>query len=188
MRCIRAQHNNSRYTINMLQLSNMLLNRPVLSLRTGSAVAMAVGPIINPNNLKIEGFYCRDSFNKKQELILLEQDIRDILPQGFVVNDHDVLVTPDELVRLHDVMTLNFTLIGKPVITNGKDRIGKVNDFATEIDSMTIQKLYVTRSMLKSLTNGELGIDRTQIIEITPKHIVINDPLQGVRVRAGAMA
>jgi len=172
----------------MLQLSNMLLNRPVLSLRTGTPVANAVAPIINPNNLKIEGFYCQDSFNKKMQLILLEQDIRDILPQGLVINDHDVLVDPSELVRLQGVIQLNFVLIGKPVITTDKNRIGKVNDFATDINSMFIQKLYVTRSMIKSLTTGELGVDRTQIVEITPKHIVINNLLQGVPVHANAVA
>ena len=72
----------------MLQLSNSLLNKSVLSLRTGTPVATILSAIINPNNLKIEGFYCQDRFDKK-ELIMLYQDIREILPQGYVVNDHD---------------------------------------------------------------------------------------------------
>lgn len=172
----------------MLQLSNMLINRPVLSLRTGTQVALAVSPIINPNNLKIEGFYCQDSFNRKQVLVLVEQDIRDILPQGIVINDYDVLTAPEELVRLHDILNLDFTLIGKPVVTVDKGRIGKVGDFATDVDSMFIQKLYVTRSMLKSLAGGELGVDRSQIVEITRKQIVISNPLKGVPMRANAVA
>ncbi len=171
-----------------MQLSNMLLNRPVLSLRTGTPVALAVAPIINPNNLKIEGFYCRDNRNRKMELVLLEQDIRDILPQGLVINDYDVLVDPSELVRLQDIIGINFALLGKLVVTSEKSKLGKVSDFATDIDSMFIQKLYVTRSMIKSLTNGELSVDRSQIVEITPKQIVVNNPLQGLRVHAGAVA
>ncbi len=172
----------------MLQLSNMLINRPVLSLRTGTQVALAVSPIINPNNLKVEGFYCQDSFNRKQVLVLVEQDIRDILPQGIVINDYDVLTAPEELVRLRDVLSLDFTLIGKPVVTVDKSRMGKVGDFATDVDSMFIQKLYVTRSMLKSLAGGELGVDRSQIVEITRKQIVISNPLKGVPMRANAVA
>src|SRR5579862_3565554 len=100
-----------RYTKGMLQLSNTIVNRPVLSLRTGTTIATALSPVINPNNLKIEGFYCEDV--RKQQLILLPQDIRDIIPQGIVVNDEDVLSEPDELVRLKDVLALNFVLIGK---------------------------------------------------------------------------
>ena len=82
----------------MLQLSSALANKAVMSLRTGTAVATIGQPIINPNNLKIEGFYCEDIFSRSQ-LVLLHQDIREILPQGFVVDDVDVLVPPAELVR-----------------------------------------------------------------------------------------
>jgi hypothetical protein len=100
----------------MLQLSESLLNRPVMSLRTGQQVAIAVEPIINPNNLKIEGFYCTDRFDHK-ELILLYQDIRDNIPQGFVVDDHDVLADPEELVRLKDTMFSRVLLVGTSVLT-----------------------------------------------------------------------
>lgn len=163
------------------------MGRPVLSLRTGGMVATAVAPIINPNNLKIEGFYCQDS-KDHQQLILVEQDIRDVIPQGIVVNDHDVLVEPDELVRLKKVIDLNFELLGKQVVTVNKEKIGKVSDYATDISSMFIQKLYVSQSLLKSFSGGNLGIDRTQIVEITSRKVVINDLHGRVPARANAMA
>jgi len=177
----------SRYTISMLQLSESLLNKPVMSLRTGQPVATAIEPIINPNNLKVEGFYCTDRFNK-EELILLCQDIRDIIAQGFVVNDHDVLVSPQDLVRLKDILSIGFTLIGKPVVTVSKQRLGKVSDYATDMDSMYIQKIYVSQNMFKSLTGGNLGVDRTQINEITDKRIIINEILKGKPAPAGVPA
>lgn len=158
----------------MLQLSASLLNKAVLSLRTGTAVANIIGPIINPDNLKIEGFYCEDRFDKKR-LVLLSQDIRDILAKGYVVNDFDVLVEAKELVRLQKVMEINFELIGKQVVTVDKEKVGKVSDYATETGSMFIQKIYVSRSLIKSFTGGSLSIDRTQINEITPKRIIINE-------------
>jgi sporulation protein YlmC with PRC-barrel domain len=158
----------------MLQLSATLLKKSVLSLRTGSPIATITGLIINPDNLKIEGFYCEDRFNK-QRLVLLCQDIRDTLPQGYVVDDHDVLTEPDELVRLQKVMQMSFTLIGKPVLTVGGEKLGKVSDYAAETGSMYIQKIYVSQSILKSFTGGSLSIDRSQINEITPKRIIVND-------------
>jgi sporulation protein YlmC with PRC-barrel domain len=169
----------------MLQLSANLLNKSVLSLRTGTPIASIIGPIINPNNLKIEGFYCEDRFDKR-ELILLYQDIRDMLAQGYVVNDHDVLVEADELVRLKDVLALNFQLIGKPVVTVSKEKVGKVSDYATETETMFVQKIYVSQSLLKSFTGGSLSIDRTQINEITPKQIIINDLLKNAPAAAPA--
>lgn len=171
----------------MLQLSNTLINRPVLSLRTGTVVATAISPIINPNNLKIEGFYCDDRFNKER-LVLLYQDIRDLISQGFVINDHDVLSDPGELVRLKDILDLNFDLIGKPVETVSKVKIGKVTDYATEITTMYVQKLYVSQPIYKSLTGGNLGVDRTQINEITNRRIIINDLHGNVPAHASAVA
>ena len=171
----------------MLQLSESLINQPVLSLRASAPVAKTLQPIINPNNLKIEGFYVQDNRDKRQ-LVMLDQDIRDIIAQGFVVNDHDVLVEPAELVRLQDIMRLEFTLIGKQVVTDSKQKIGKVTDFATDTTSMFVQKIYVSQSLFKSFSGGNLGIDRTQIVEITSTTIVVNDLHGTMPLRAGAVA
>src|SRR3989344_8864529 len=167
----------------MLRLSTSLINQPVLSLRTGGQVAITQRAIINPNNLKIEGFFCLDSIEKKQ-LILLYQDMRDVIAKGIVVNDHEVLVGQEHLVRLKDIIAINFELFGKPVITVGKTKLGKVSEFAAETETMYVQKLYVSQSILKSLTGGSLSVDRSQITEITNKKIVIQDILQGTAAEA----
>ncbi len=171
----------------MLQLSSSLLKKSVLSLRTGTPIATITSAIINPNNLKIEGFYCEDKFSK-DHLILLYQDIRDILPQGFVVNDHDVLVEPEDLVRLKDILDLEFDLINKQVVTIDKQKVGKVSDYATETTTMFVQKIYVSRSILKSLSTGTLSVDRSQINEITPNRIIINELLNKSAEPAAATA
>lgn len=176
-----------RYTINMLLLSNALLNKQVLSLRTGTPIAQIMGPIINPDNLKIEGFYCDDRFEKKQ-LVLLYQDIREILTKGYVVNDHDALTDPDELVRLKKVIDIDFALIGKQVVTTDKKKVGKVTDYATETETMYIQKIYVGQSIVKSFTGGALIIDRNQVTEITPRRIIINEITSTSAAAAPAIA
>jgi len=167
----------------MLQLSASLINQPVMSLRTGAPIATTTAAIINPNNLKIEGFYCQEKASKDQ-LVVLYQDIRDVIAQGIVVNDHEALTRPDELVRLKDIMELNFELLGKPVVTASKEKIGKVNDYATETTTMYVQKLYVGQPLLKSLAGGSLSVERTNIIEITNRKIVIQDPLQPTKLKA----
>ena len=171
----------------MLQLSASLLNKSVMSLRTGGPIATVIGAIINPDNLKIEGFYCQDRYDKSQ-LVLLCQDIREILPQGYVVNDHDVLVEPEELIRLKKVLALNFELISKAVVTVSNDKVGKVSDYATEIESMYIQKIYVSQSVFKSLAGGSLSVDRNQVQEITPRKIIISDLLGKAPATAPATA
>ncbi len=170
-----------------MQLSGTILNRPVLSLHVGRPIATAVSPVINPNNLKIEGFYCEQQKSRTMK-ILLSQDIRDMLPQGFVVNDEDVLTSPDELIRLKGIINLGFDVIGKQVVTTGKQKLGKVNDYSVDTEGLFIQKLYVTQSIFKSFTGGSLIIDRSQIVEITNKNIIVNDLSQKVPAGARAVA
>ncbi len=158
----------------MLKLSATLLDQQIISLRTGGAVATSESAIINPNNLKIEGFYVVDQFSK-QRLILLTQDIRDITAQGLLIDDHSVLTEPDELIRLQQIIEINFTLIHKPVQTVKKEKVGKINDFAADSQTMYIQKMYVGQSLLKSFTTGQLSIDRSEIVEVTNKRVVIKE-------------
>lgn len=171
----------------MLQLSGTLVNKPVLSLQTSSQIAMVSGFLIDPTSLKIIGLYCQDKFGGKN-VILLAQDIRDVLAQGYVVNDLHSLTDPHELVKFKDLIELNFQLTGKVVITDSKKRLGKVSDFAVEKETMYIQKFYVEQSLIKSFSGGQLSVDRNQIIEITPKHIVIQDPQQLIKDQAPAPA
>lgn len=158
-----------------------------MSLRTGGRVATALEPIINPNNLKIEGFYCQDRF-EENPLILLTQDIRDHIDKGFVINDHEVLDKPEELVRLQPILKLAFVLVGKPVITVNKHRLGKVTDYAVDDVTLYVQKLYVNQGLIKSLAGGNLSIDRSQIVEITSRKIIVLEPLKPVKDSVPAAA
>lgn len=171
----------------MLCLSERLLNRPVMSLRTGHQVATTTRAIINPDNLKLEGFYCVDRFDKSI-LVLLYQDIRDVLAQGIVINDHDVLTEPEDLVRLKRLFDIDYEVIGKRVVTTTGTRLGKVSDYAVEVETMYIQKLFVSRSIIKDFAGGGLGIARDQVQEMTDKKIIVSDPLESGTVRAGAVA
>jgi len=169
----------------MLLLSESILNRPVMSLRTGGTIATSTGIILNPDNLKIEGLYCSDKESKK-DLVLLFQDIRNIVSKGIVVNDHEALSSPDILVRLKKLLEINYQLLGKNVVTVSKSRVGKVKDFALEAETFYIQKLYVTKSLVTNIMGEQLSVDRSQIVEITDKNIVIQDLNNTGRVGAAA--
>ena len=174
------------YNIDMLQLANSLNDLPVMSLRTGGMVAKAERPIINPNNLKIEGWYCRDHFSKKQ-LILLTKDIRDIVPQGLAVDDYDVLSSPEDLIRIKEILDLDFQLITISVVTNNRRKLGKVSDFAANMSSFYIQKLYISQPVYRTLSGGQLSIDRSQIVEISPSRIIVRDVEEKVNSPVAAL-
>lgn len=153
-----------------------------MSLRTGGPIATLLLPIINPDNLYIEGWHVEDN-RSKQQLVLLSNDIREVLPQGFVVNDHEVLVVASELVRLKEIIALRFNLLGLKVNSENGTRYGKINDYAFETKNLFIQKLYVSQSLVKNFNGGTLSIDRSQIVEVTDKRVVIEEPADKSRVQ-----
>jgi uncharacterized protein YrrD len=158
----------------MLLMGQQLIGKPVMSLRTGGAIGLILDPIINPNNLKLEGWFVEDRV-RRQRWILLSQDIRDIIEQGFVVDDENSLTDSGELVRLKQVLEIGFELIGKVVTTENKQRLGRVNDYAFEKNAFFVQKLYIGQSLIKSFSGGSAIVDRTQIIEINNKKIVVRE-------------
>lgn len=158
----------------MLQLSAKLFNTPIISIRTAGPVGTAIEPVINPNNLKIEGWYAVDRFNG-QKLVLPASEVREIMPDGLAVNDHDAMTEQSEMVRLQKIIQINFKLIGKTVMTEKRKKIGKVNDFAFDPTSLYIQTLYLTERGLKALAGNDRIIGRGQIVQISDKAIVVRD-------------
>jgi hypothetical protein len=66
--------------------------------------------------------------------------------------------------------------------------LGKVNDFAADSQTLYIQKLYIGQPLLKSLSGGQLSVDRTHIVEITNKKIVVQDILRPTKAGAPVTA
>jgi len=155
-------------------MSKSLYNRPVMSLRLGTAIAMAVEPIINPHNLKILGWWCKTPGATKQH-VLLAEDVREILPQGLAINDDDALSHSDDLVRHDQVLSIHFQLLDKTVKTR-RHKLGKISDFAYDSEAMLVQKLHVARPLTKLFASEDiLIIDRNQILEVTDNYILVRD-------------
>ena len=159
----------------MLKLHNTLLNVAVLSLRTGGRAGTATKLIINPNNLKVVGWYVADRFSPA-DLILLAGDVREVSAKGIIINDHEVLSEPQELVRLKEILDIDYDLMGKKVVSENGKKYGKVTDYSVETGGLLIKKIYASQSILKDFSGGNLSIDRNQIIEITKTKIIISDP------------
>jgi sporulation protein YlmC with PRC-barrel domain len=159
----------------MLKLSIDLFNRPIISLRTGGQIGVAIRPLINPNNLKIEGWFCTTVYEKGTHL-LPTVEIREIAKQGIAVNDHESITHLDEFVRLKNIIAIDFQLIGKAVVAEPRKHLGKVDDYATDLDSFYIQRLYVAPQVTRLFTRDKITITRQQIVEITDKKIIVSDP------------
>lgn len=170
----------------MLYLSTRLNNLPLLSIRSSGRIGIVVEPIINPHNLHIDGFYCKSAHSKDQ-LVLLDMHIRDLSAKGIIIDDHIDLSNPDELIRLQPIIDLKFKLIDKQVLV-GKKRVGKVAEYAIDVDSLFIQKLYVQPPVWQSINQNRLVFSRNSVIEVTDSHIIVSGPEETVDTKLSAKA
>lgn len=95
-----------------------------------------------------------------------------------MIDDYNVLSDPSELIRLQKTIEIGYDPMGKQVETIEKEKLGKVIDYATEVETMYIQKIYVSQPLYKNLSGGNLGVDRSLIHEVTPKKIIIQRLLE----------
>jgi hypothetical protein len=158
----------------MLYFSTRLSNIPLLSIRSGGRIGTIIGPIINPNNLHIDGFYCTAAHNNMVQIILYMQ-IREFSNRGIIINDHNDLSDIDELVRLKTIIDLDYSIIDKQVLIN-KKRSGKVSDYAIDKESLFIQKFYVKPPLLISFKQANLIFDRKSVVEVTDSYIAFSGP------------
>ncbi|MDQ2973283.1 MAG: hypothetical protein M3Q79_02270 [bacterium] len=158
----------------MLQLAKTLYNRDIISLRNSQVVGTATQPIINPNNLKIEGWYAVDRYSG-EDLILPVIEVRELNRYGIAVNDHTAMTPESDLVRLQKILLIRFQLLKKKVVTESKQVVGTISDYSYDDSGMTVQKLYVTPRGLKSLASSDKVIGRSQIVNITDKQITVRD-------------
>lgn len=160
----------------MLFFGSKLHDLALFSVRSSGRIGTASQPIINPHNLHIDGFYAQ-AMNGQNSGVITDMDIRDFSVKGLIIDDHQDISDPEDLVRLKPVIDLDFSLLGKQVYEK-KRKIGKVVDYAVDTDSMFIQKFYVQPTLLKSMGTSQLIFDRQSIVEVTDTKIVVSGPEQ----------
>ena len=153
----------------MLFNDTVLNNLPIGSVRSSGRICTVTGIVIKPNNLHIDEFRCRIVGGRQQ--LLSPLDIRDLSPQGIVINDHDILLDEVDAIRLKPVLTLNYQLVGKSAFV-GKRKIGRVEGYAIDLESLFIQKIYVRPGLLSRMNSDRLVFDRSAIKEVTDTKVV----------------
>lgn len=158
----------------MLRLSQQFLDIPIISVHAGHLVARTSGLIINPHALTIAGILC-DYPRTKTEMILVPQIIREISPKGIIINHEEDLAEPDELVRLKEIVELSYELPGKSVVTESKQKLGKVSDFVVDDSSWEVRKIHVNKPLWRSIAGRPLIVDRNNVINVNDKEITVKD-------------
>jgi hypothetical protein len=150
-----------------------------MSLQTGGQLARTKAPLIDPRNLMIIAYELEGPSLDEQPSFLRMADVRELSNLGLIVDSSDEFVGLDDVLKIREVYDFGFELIGKLVLDEHKHKLGKVTGYSIEPGSFMIKQLNVRRPLLKSLTDTELLIDRTQITEVNDTEVIVkNDERQ----------
>lgn len=165
----------------MLVLGTRLKDTPVMSLQTGTRLATASTPLINPANLKIIGFELEGPLLTEKPSFLRVADIRELSGVGMIIDSSDELIGLDDVIKIKELYELGFKLIGMNVIDEHKKKLGKVDNYTLETNSFIIEQLSVKHGILKGFTDTGLLIHRSQITEINDDAIIVKSTAKKIK-------
>jgi len=160
----------------MLVLGSKLNNIPIMGLQTGTKLASTKTPIIDPSNLKILAYEVEGPLLVDNPSYIRIADIRELSDIGMIIDSNEEFIALDDVIAIKKICELNFNLIGLLVVDDSKRKLGKVNDFIVDTSSFVIQQLSVKRGVIKSLSETDLLIHRSQILEINDYQIIVKSP------------
>lgn len=159
----------------MYALASKLIGLPILSLQNAETITVVTGLVLKRDNLEVVALSCAPQPRLGVHPIVLMRDIRQVAIDCLLVNSEEDIAEAEDIVRLAPLIKSNFNPRGLPVITDMKRRIGKVEDFTVNLESFNLQKLYVRQPLLRSWTGASLIIDRSQIVKVTSREIVVRE-------------
>ena len=127
----------------MLVENSRLIGTPILSIQASGPIGQISSAIIDPNGLKIIAF--RIDGPSPSANLLEVSSIREFSELGMVIDSIDELVGRDDIVRLQQVLDLNFDLITLKVESKKGSKLGKVIDYTITPEDFIVQQLIVKR-------------------------------------------
>ena len=169
----------------MLMVGSNMTDFPVLSLHVGGEIARTKRAIIDPEDLRILAYTVGgpaiDNDPEAGDILDLS-DVREISDIGFVIESVDNLTTRNEVIKLDEIMALDFDLVGLKVVDQKGKKMGKVVDYTVDSGSFMVYQLIVQRPLMSSFIDPQLTINRSQIVEIDDFKVVIKHSTSKVKV------
>lgn len=157
----------------MLLAYEELLKKSVMSLQTGAELANVKEVLVDPRNLRVLAYELDGRMLDTHPSFLLIDDIRELAPIGLIVDSSDEFIGLDDVIKLKEVYEFQFRLIDLEVVEQKGTKLGKVLSYNVDVEGFSVQQLIVKRPLLKSLSETQLIIHRSQIVEVTNEKVIV---------------
>ena len=148
----------------LIELSK-LQNSPVGSFDEGGLIGTIRQVVIDKDDAKVIGFAIKLSGIFSPVRVASIQDVVDIDQAGVVLRSAESLVDKDEVVRISQILKLNFKLMGLKAFSKEGKYLGRVYDALVDSNTGDIMRIYVKHLF------ADYVFERSQIDEITLKMV-----------------
>jgi len=153
-----------------------ILGLPIREKLSRGLIGRVENLIIDPTNGEIVAFFTR----KDKKLLLPTVDISKISGDIVWVENPEALATPDEIIRITEVIKMNTPIFGNRVFTVSRQFLGEVVNFRFETNGWVLTKFDVAKKILGIPTAQKL-INSSQIVRIKQNEITVRDAVVKVR-------
>lgn len=167
----------------MLVYASKLIGAPILSMQSAGPIGVITDLVVDPNTLKILAFRIKGPLVKTAN-ILDVKSVREYSKYGLVVDSIDELVEKGDIIKVSEIIDLNFDLNGLKVETKKKTKLGHVIDFTVTSEDFNVKQIIVKRPLVKSFLDSELIIPRSEITEVTDYKIIVKDEEKTIKEKA----
>ena len=157
----------------MLMLNSKIETTPVMGLQTGSQLATVGEALIDPANLQIVAYNLENNSYSNEPMFVRIAELRELSRVGFIVDSGEDFILQSDVIKIRDLIELDFHLIGMKVIDEDGNNLGKIIDFAFSFLDFRVQQIIVKRPLFRSFNTPELTIHRNQITMIDNEKITV---------------
>jgi uncharacterized protein YrrD len=165
----------------MIKFISQLIGARVILYQERALVVKVSRVLIDADNVALVVLAINPVHQKATSYIPLGE-VKGFGQKLIIVESLESLSEPADVVRIEKVLQNEPEIIGALVVTEGGQKIGKVDDATLDLKFSSLKKLYVSRSFLPDILGEQKIIDARQIVKIEKKKIIVSD--LGVKKRS----
>jgi uncharacterized protein YrrD len=154
-------------------LFSNLIRLPVASLSQQKKLGSIFQVIVELKDMEVKGFLIRKNFFSPVQYLSYDEVV-DIEREGLMIRGEEVLSSPQEIVRVADILRQKINLIGLPIRTKSGKYLGRIFDFVFDSITAKIQSFYTARLFDRRI------IARSKIIQADRRVMIVEDDVKMV--------
>lgn len=157
-----------------MKLASEIIGTEIFSRQENSVIGKVKEIIIDPENGNLVGFQLFGEKIKKDKNIVSALEVRHFDSEVLLVDSSNKIEPKEELPRAYGIVSDKIWIKNCKVFNQNNDYLGRVDDFAFDLDVGKLTRIYVSKKGLGYIFQRHFAFSYEQIIEIGKNKIIVN--------------